>query len=90
MSNITFPIVLWEGFEAVHTEQNQQTLIIHLKPIDNGYCACGKPAKAVHDASLHFAAYRNEPYWRFRFSYGYPSAVFFAPIAVSFGNISAG
>ncbi|PWF90609.1 ISL3 family transposase, partial [Shewanella algae] len=48
MSNITFPIALWEGFEAVHTEQNQQTLIIHLKPIDNGHCACGKPAKAVH------------------------------------------
>ncbi len=85
MSNITFPIALWEGFEAVHTEQNQQTLIIHLKPIDNGHCACGKPAKAVH-----FAAYRNELYWRFRFSYGYPSAVFFALIAVSFGSISAG
>ncbi len=47
MSNITFPIALWEGFEAVHTEQNQQTLIIHLKPIDNGHCVCGKPAKAV-------------------------------------------
>ncbi|MCL1161747.1 hypothetical protein L2728_07625 [Shewanella chilikensis] len=59
MSNITFPIVLWEGFEAVHTEQSQQTLIIHLKPIDNGYCACGKPAKAVHDASLRSVSERT-------------------------------
>ncbi|MFV7763293.1 ISL3 family transposase, partial [Shewanella algae] len=59
MSNITFPIALWEGFEAVHTEQNQQTLIIHLKPIDNGHCACGKPAKAVHDASLRSVSERT-------------------------------
>ena len=59
MSNITFPIALWEGFEAVHTEQNQQTLIIHLKPIDNGRCACGKPAKAVHDASLRSVSERT-------------------------------
>ncbi|MBO2647715.1 ISL3 family transposase, partial [Shewanella algae] len=53
------PIALWEGFEAVHTEQNQQTLIIHLKPIDNGHCACGKPAKAVHDASLRSVSERT-------------------------------
>ncbi|HDS1200691.1 TPA: ISL3 family transposase [Shewanella algae] len=59
MSNITFSIALWEGFEAVHTEQNQQTLIIHLKPIDNGHCACGKPAKAVHDASLRSVSERT-------------------------------
>lgn len=59
MPNITFPIALWEGFEAVHTEQNQQTLIIHLKPIDNGHCACGKPAKAVHDASLRSVSERT-------------------------------
>ncbi|TVP02210.1 ISL3 family transposase [Shewanella algae] len=59
MSNITFPIALWEGFEAVHTEQNQQTFIIHLKPIDNGHCACGKPAKAVHDASLRSVSERT-------------------------------
>ncbi|WP_345868095.1 ISL3 family transposase [Shewanella algae] len=59
MSNITFPIALWEGFEDVHTEQNQQTLIIHLKPIDNGHCACGKPAKAVHDASLRSVSERT-------------------------------
>ncbi|WP_275659540.1 ISL3 family transposase [Shewanella insulae] len=59
MSNITFPIALWEGFEAVHTEQIQQTLIIHLKPIDNGHCACGKPAKAVHDASLRSVSERT-------------------------------
>ncbi|WP_345857136.1 ISL3 family transposase [Shewanella algae] len=59
MSNITFPIALWEGFEAVHTEQNQQTLIIHLKPIDNGHCACGKPAKAVHGASLRSVSERT-------------------------------
>ncbi|AXQ14466.1 ISL3 family transposase [Shewanella algae] len=59
MSNITFPIALLEGFEAVHTEQNQQTLIIHLKPIDNGHCACGKPAKAVHDASLRSVSERT-------------------------------
>ncbi|WP_353735547.1 helix-turn-helix domain-containing protein [Shewanella sp.] len=43
----------------VHTEQNQQTLIIHLKPIDNGHCACGKPAKAVHDASLRSVSERT-------------------------------
>ncbi|WP_338326790.1 ISL3 family transposase [Shewanella algae] len=52
-------MALWEGFEAVHTEQNQQTLIIHLKPIDNGHCACGKPAKAVHDASLRSVSERT-------------------------------
>ncbi|WP_335917291.1 ISL3 family transposase [Shewanella chilikensis] len=40
-------------------EQNQQTLIIHLKPIDNGHCACGKPAKAVHDASLRSVSERT-------------------------------
>jgi len=59
MSQLTFPFELWEGFEAVHTEQKHQTLIIHLKPSCRGRCACGKPAKATHDTSPRIIADRT-------------------------------
>lgn len=59
MSQLTFPIALWEGFEAVHTEQNHQTLTIHLEPVSKGRCACGNTAKAVHDTTYRTIAERS-------------------------------
>ncbi len=59
MSQLTFPITLWEGFEPVHTEQNRQQLIIHLKPTHQGRCACGKLAQSVHETRLRSVAERT-------------------------------
>lgn len=59
MSQLTFPFELWEGFEAIHTEQNNQTLTFHLTPTCKGKCPCGKAAVAVHDTSLRTVSERN-------------------------------
>ncbi|MES9912562.1 MAG: ISL3 family transposase [Candidatus Sedimenticola sp. 4PFRAG1] len=59
MSQLTFPIELWEGFEPTHTELDQQQLIIHLSPTTQGRCACGNAALAVHEAPIRCVAERS-------------------------------
>ena len=58
MSQLTFPISLWEGFKPAHIEHTSQQLIIHLKPARPGRCACGKLAQSVHETRERAVAER--------------------------------
>lgn len=59
MSQLTFPIELWEGFEASHTELHQQHLTIHLCPTGPGRCQCGRRSTTTHDTTLRSVAERT-------------------------------
>ncbi|WP_205729314.1 ISL3 family transposase [Ferrimonas aestuarii] len=52
MSQLTFPIELWEGFNPSHVEQHGSSLTIHLTPSRRPVCHCGAPGKHIHDTSI--------------------------------------
>lgn len=59
MSQLTFGMELWKGFEPSHIEQNHQHLTIHLQPTSPGRCVCGNTATGIHDTSMRSVAERS-------------------------------
>lgn len=59
MTQLTFGLEFWEGFELSHSEHNHQQLILHLRPTSNGRCRCGQQAVGLHEAPIRSVAERS-------------------------------